>query len=73
MHADREKVAELSDRIRRNEYRVEPVVVADAILRQLRALSAARAEHVCSGERACAADVVLRLNARSRPGGFGSH
>ncbi len=73
MNVDPEKVAELSDRIRRNEYRVQPVVVADAILRQLRELSAARAEHVCSGERACAADASLRLNARSRQGRFGRH
>jgi Anti-sigma-28 factor, FlgM len=70
MDEDHEKVADMSEKIRRGEYRVEPVAVADAILRQLRALAAARAEHVCSGERAGATDALLRLNAHSRRAGL---
>ena len=46
MDEDRKKVAEMSEKIRAGEYRVEPTAVADAILRQLRALAVARAEHV---------------------------
>jgi Anti-sigma-28 factor, FlgM len=72
MDEDCEKVADMSERIRRGEYRVEPVAVADAILRQLRALAAARTEHVCSGERASAADAVLRLNAHTPQAGLAS-
>jgi hypothetical protein len=72
MDEDREKVFDMSEKIRRGEYRVEPVAVADAILHQLRALAAARTEHVGSGERDSAADAVLRLNARSPRAGFAS-
>jgi len=50
MDADRKKVAEMSEKIRAGEYRVEPVAVADAILRQLRALAVARSEHVAGGD-----------------------
>jgi Anti-sigma-28 factor, FlgM len=65
MDEDRTKVADMSDKIRRGDYRVDPVAVADAILRRLRDVSAARAEHVASGERVSAADALLTLNARS--------
>jgi hypothetical protein len=72
MDEDREKVADMSERIRRGEYRVEPVAVADAILRQLRALAAARTEHVRSIDRAAAPDAVLRRNAHSPRAGLAS-
>lgn len=65
MDEDRKKVADMTEKVRRGEYRVEPGLVADAILRQLRALAAARAEHVCSGERASVSDAPLRANAHS--------
>jgi Arc/MetJ-type ribon-helix-helix transcriptional regulator len=45
MDDDREqKVAEIKQRVERGEYRVDPDVVADAILRRLRKLAAERAE-----------------------------
>jgi Anti-sigma-28 factor, FlgM len=71
MDEDREKVADMAEKIRRGEYRVEPVAVADAIVRQLRALAAARTEHVASGDRASAAD-ALRLNAHTPRAGLAS-
>jgi hypothetical protein len=72
MDEAREKMADVSEEIRRGEYRVEPVAVADAIVRQLRALAAARTEHVASGDRASAADAVLRLNAHTPQAGLGN-
>lgn len=50
MDEHRKKLADMAQQIRRGEYRVEPVAVADAILRQLRGPAAARSEHVCSDE-----------------------
>lgn len=45
MDEDREqKVAEIKERVERGEYRVDPDVVADAILRRLWELAAERAE-----------------------------
>ncbi len=45
MDEDREqKVAEIKQRVQRGEYRIDPDVVADAILRRLRELAAVRAE-----------------------------
>ena len=70
MDEDREKVADMSDKIRRGEYRVDPVAVADAIVRHLRALAAARTEHAASGDRASATDAVLRLNAHTPRAGL---
>ena len=47
MDQDREqKVAEIKQRVERGEYRVDPDVVADAILRRLREFAAARAKRV---------------------------
>jgi hypothetical protein len=66
---DRNKVADMTEKIRLGEYRVEPGAVADAILRRLRDVAAARAEHVGTGERASASDALLKLNARSPRGG----
>jgi hypothetical protein len=63
MDEDGKKVSEIKSMIMQGEYRVEPVVVADALLRRLRDLAAARAEHVRSDERAWATSV--RLNART--------
>jgi Anti-sigma-28 factor, FlgM len=65
MDEDRAKVADMSEKIRRGDYRIDPVAVADAILTRLRDVAAARAEHVASGERVSAADALLTLNARS--------
>jgi Anti-sigma-28 factor, FlgM len=72
MDEDHEKVADMSEKIRRGDYRVDPVAVADAILRRLRDVAAARAEHVGLGERASASDALLTLNARSRKPGLAS-
>lgn len=65
MDEDRETVADMSEKIRSGEYRVEPVAVADAIVRQLRAVAAARTQQIASGDRASAADAVLRLSAHT--------
>ncbi len=65
MDEDREKVADMREIIEQGDYRVEPVVVADAILRRLRALAVARAERVHTEERAWAAEHPLRASARS--------
>jgi Anti-sigma-28 factor, FlgM len=54
MDEDREKVADMREQIRQGEYRVEPKAVADAILRRLRDLAAARREQVAALERAWA-------------------
>ncbi len=50
----REKVADMQEQIKRGEYRVEPTAVADAILRHLHELAAARGEHVAPDEQAWA-------------------
>jgi Anti-sigma-28 factor, FlgM len=71
MEEDHEKVADMSDKIRRGDYRVDPVAVADAILRRLRDVTAARAEDVGSGERPSAGD-ALRLSAHNRQAGLAS-
>ena len=65
MDEDREKVTDMRDMIQQDSYRVEPVAVAEAILRRLRELAFARAERVHSDERAWAAEHPLRANARS--------
>jgi hypothetical protein len=72
MDEDHKKVADMSDKIRRGDYRVDPVAVADAILRRLRDVAAARAEQVASGDRPSASD-ALRLSARSPKPGLASH
>jgi hypothetical protein len=61
MDEDHEKVADMRDQIREGEYRVEPKAVADAILRRLRDLAAARREHVAAHERAWAQDDGLQM------------
>jgi hypothetical protein len=71
MDEDPKKVTDMSDTIRRGDYRVDPVAVADAILRRLRDVAAARAEHVGSGERASGPD-ALRLSAHSPRAGLAS-
>jgi hypothetical protein len=71
MDEDHKKVAEMSEKIRAGEYRVEPVAVADAILRQLRALAIARQEHV-AGRDARAAVNGFRSSAHSPPAGLAS-
>jgi Anti-sigma-28 factor, FlgM len=50
-----EKVAEIKDKVAHGEYRVDSREVADAILRRLRELAAARREHVQPHERQWAA------------------
>jgi hypothetical protein len=65
MDEDREKVADMRDIIQQGDYRVEPVAVAEAILRRLRDLAVARAERVQSAERTWAAEHPLRANARN--------
>jgi hypothetical protein len=65
MDEDHEKVAGMRHIIEQGEYRVEPVAVAEAILRRLREVGVARAERVHSEERAWAAEHALRANARS--------
>lgn len=65
MDEDREKVADMRHIIEQGEYQVEPVAVAEAILRRLREVAVARAERVHSEERAWAAEHPLRVNARS--------
>jgi hypothetical protein len=72
MDEDRKKVADMTEKIMRGEYRVEPVAVADAILRRLREVAAARAEHVGTGDRESASDALLMLNARSPRAGLAS-
>jgi LPXTG-site transpeptidase (sortase) family protein len=72
MGEDHEKVADMSKKISGGEYRVDPVAVADAILRQVRALAVARSEHVRSGDHAPAADARLRPNAHSPRAGQAS-
>ena len=64
MDEDRKKVAEMSEKIRAGEYRVEPTAVADAIVRQLRALAIARTEHV-AGRDGGPVNNCLRPNAQS--------
>jgi anti-sigma-28 factor FlgM len=54
MDEDHEKVADMREKIEQGEYRVEPKAVAEAILRRLRDLAAARSEHVGPRERAWA-------------------
>lgn len=65
MDEDGEKVSEIKTMIMQGEYRVEPLVVADALLRRLQDLAAARAEHVRSDERAWATSMPVILNART--------
>jgi Anti-sigma-28 factor, FlgM len=72
MDEDRKKVADMTDKIRRGEYRVEPVAVADAILRRLRDMAAARSEHVTPGDCASAVDALLKPNAHSPQAGLAS-
>jgi hypothetical protein len=55
MDEGRKKVAKMQDLINRGEYRVEPVAVAEAIVRRLQELSVARAERVSPADRAWAA------------------
>jgi Anti-sigma-28 factor, FlgM len=52
MDEDPEKVTDMREKIMHGEYRVEPTAVADAILRRLHELAAARDEHVAPDERA---------------------
>ncbi len=73
MDEDREKVADMRDIIQQGNYRVEPVAVAEAILRRLRELAVARAESVRSEERAWAAEHPLRANARNLTARPASH
>jgi Anti-sigma-28 factor, FlgM len=54
MDEDHEKVADVRDQITQGEYHVDPEAVADAILRRLRELAAARREQVGAHERAWA-------------------
>jgi hypothetical protein len=54
MDKGRKKVADMREQIELGTYRVEPQAVADALLRQLRELAAARSEHVAPDERAWA-------------------
>jgi hypothetical protein len=61
MDEDHDKVADMRDQIREGEYRVEPKAVADAILRRLRELAAARREHVAAHERARAQEDGLQM------------
>jgi len=72
MDEDRKKVADMTDKIRRGEYRVEPVAVADAIVRRLRELAAVRSEQVTPGDLAAAADALLKPNAHSPQAGLAS-
>ncbi len=44
-------VAEIKAKVERDEYTVDPVAVADALLKRLRELSERRREHVRTGER----------------------
>src|ERR1700731_4735521 len=76
MDEDRDqKMAEIKQRVQRGEYRVDPDVVADAILRRLREFAAVRAErdtpqNECSyPDRAPAASVNLTpaWPSRTRP------
>jgi hypothetical protein len=55
---EEEKVAEIKEQLERGEYGVEPDAVADALLRQLRELAAARRERVTSRDRAWAAELA---------------
>ncbi len=54
MDEDPKKVADMREQINQGEYRVDPTAVADAILRRLGEVAAARAEHVAPDERALA-------------------
>ena len=54
MDEDPKKVADMREQIKQGEYRVEPTAVADAILRRLGELAAARGEHVAPDEQALA-------------------
>ena len=54
MDEDPKKVADMREQIKQGEYQVEPTAVADAILRRLGELAAARAEHVAPDEQALA-------------------
>ena len=54
MEKGRKKVADMREQINQADYRVEPQAVADALLRHLRELAAARSEHVTPDERAWA-------------------
>ena len=70
MDEDRTKVTDMRNRIMHGDYRVEPAVVAEAILRRLRELAVARGECVRTEDRAWAAAHPLRVNAhnlRARP------
>jgi hypothetical protein len=61
MDEHHEKVSDVRDQIRQGEYRVEPKAVADAILRRLRDLAAARSERVRTWERAWAREHRLQM------------
>lgn len=54
---DIDKVAEIKEQLEQGEYRVDPDVVADAVLRRLRELATARRERVSPGDRAWAAEL----------------
>jgi hypothetical protein len=73
MDEDRNKVADMREQIEQGDYRVEPVAVADAILRRLRELGVARAERVGSEERVWAAEHPLRASARTLTARRASH
>ncbi len=58
---DVEKVAEIKQQLEQGEYWVEPDAVADAVLRKLRELAAARREQVDAQDRAWAAKLESQI------------
>jgi anti-sigma-28 factor FlgM len=61
MDEDREKVAEIKEQVAQGEYRVDSREVADAVLRRLRELAAARRERVRAQERRLAARLAPQV------------
>jgi hypothetical protein len=68
MYTDREdKMGDLKQMIEAGEYRVDPTAVADAIVRRLRDVAAARGEIVRHAERSDGVDIARGQNECSYP------
>jgi hypothetical protein len=75
MDEDGEKVAEIKNKVAQGEYRVDPREVADAVLRRVRELAAARRERVRADERQLAARYAPQIECsypESRPSASGN-
>ena len=66
MDEDGEKMADIKQRVRQGDYRVDTRAVADAVLRRLRDVTSARARYAPPAAPGLSTRAVITLNAHTQ-------